>query len=190
MRRSKRSRLLIRLAEEFQTPIHVVHLSSAKALPILAGARKRGVPITVETCVHYLVVRRGRDSRWRDGVQMRAADPHAPPIARELWAALESGLIDLVATDHSPCPPAMKRREEGRWDLAWGGIASLGLALPVMWTAMQPARIQHGPGRSANRQMDGRRARASRRCLTAKKERWPSAPTPTSSSSIPTPPGP
>jgi allantoinase len=65
----------------------------------------------------------------------------APPIRlatnREaLWAALEEGLIDMVATDHSPCPPAMKRREEGRWDLAWGGIASLGLALPVMWTAL------------------------------------------------------
>ena len=54
----------------------------------------------------------------------------------QLWAALESGLIDLVATDHSPCPPEMKRREEGRWNLAWGGIASLGLALPVMNTAL------------------------------------------------------
>jgi len=46
-------------------------------------------------------------------------------------------LIDMVTTDHSPCPPAMKRRDEGRWDLAWGGIASLGLALPVMWTTME-----------------------------------------------------
>ena len=46
------------------------------------------------------------------------------------------GLIDMVTTDHSPCPPAMKRREEGRWDLAWGGIASLGLSLPAIWTAM------------------------------------------------------
>jgi allantoinase len=53
-----------------------------------------------------------------------------------LWAALEAGLIDMVTTDHSPCPPAMKRREEGRWDLAWGGIAGLGLALPLLWTAM------------------------------------------------------
>ena len=60
---------------------------------------------------------------------MRSADSRRGRIARRLWAALEAGLIDMVATDHSPCPPAMKRREEGRWDLAWGGIASLGLAL-------------------------------------------------------------
>jgi allantoinase len=65
-----------------------------------------------------------------------------PPIRgaanREaLWAALMSGVIDMVITDHSPCPPEMKRREEGRWDLAWGGIASLGLALPVLWTGMK-----------------------------------------------------
>ncbi len=54
-----------------------------------------------------------------------------------LWTALEAGLIDMVTTDHSPCPPEMKHRDEGRWDLAWGGIASLGLALPVMWTALE-----------------------------------------------------
>jgi allantoinase len=53
-----------------------------------------------------------------------------------LWTALENGLIDMAVTDHSPCPPAMKRRDEGRWDLAWGGIAGLGLALPVVWTSM------------------------------------------------------
>jgi allantoinase len=46
-------------------------------------------------------------------------------------------MIDMVVTDHSPCPPAMKHREEGRFDLAWGGIASLGLALPIMWTALR-----------------------------------------------------
>lgn len=66
---------------------------------------------------------------------MRAADS-GKANREELWAALKEGLIDLVATDHSPCPPAMKRREQRRWDLAWGGIASLGLALPVLWTAM------------------------------------------------------
>jgi allantoinase len=128
-------KLLIRLAREYQAPIHVVHLSSARALPILAEARGHGVPITVETCVHYLSF---SSKQIPDGATEYKC---APPIrdqanCEQLWAALESGLIDLVATDHSPCPPAMKRREEGRWDLAWGGIASLGLALPVMWTAM------------------------------------------------------
>lgn len=54
----------------------------------------------------------------------------------QLWAALTDGTIDMVTTDHSPCVPAMKRREEGRWNEAWGGIASLGLTLPVLWTGM------------------------------------------------------
>ena len=128
--------LLVRLVHEYRTPIHVVHLSSAKALPLLAEARSHGLPITVETCVHYLWF---ASEKIADGATEYKC---APPIrdaanCEQLWAALESGLIDLVATDHSPCPPAMKRREEGRWDLAWGGIASIGLALPVLWTAMR-----------------------------------------------------
>lgn len=137
--------LLIRLAEEFQTPIHIVHLATAQALPLLAEARGRGVPITVETCVQYLWF-------FAEGIPNGATEfKCAPPIRsaanREaLWAALEAGLIDLVATDHSPCPPAMKRREEGRWDLAWGGIASLGLALPVLWTAMERRGIDLDKG--------------------------------------------
>ena len=127
--------LLIRLAEEFQTPVHIVHLSSARALPLLAAARRRGVPVTVETCVQYLWF---AAEEIPDGAtEFKCAPPIRGRANREaLWAALEEGLIDLVATDHSPCPPQMKRREEGRWDRAWGGIASLGLALPVLWTAM------------------------------------------------------
>jgi allantoinase len=129
-------KLLIQLAQEYQTPIHVVHLSSAKALPILADARSHGVPITVETCVHYLAL---AAEQVLDGATEFKC---APPIrnqanCQQLWAALESGLIDMVTTDHSPCPRAMKRLEQGRWDLAWGGIAGLGLALPIMWTLMR-----------------------------------------------------
>jgi allantoinase len=131
--------LLIRLAEEFRTPIHIVHLSSAEALPFLAAARDRGVPVTVETCAHYL---------WFAGEEIPDGATEykcAPPIRgaanrERLWKALEDGRIDMVATDHSPCPPELKRRDAGRWDEAWGGIASLGLALPGMWTAM------HGRG--------------------------------------------
>jgi allantoinase len=137
-------RMLIRLAEEFQTPIHIVHLASAEALPLLAEARGRGVPITVETCAHYLWF---AAEEIPDGAtQFKCAPPIRGAANRAtLWSALESGLIDMVVTDHSPCPPAMKRRDEGRWDLAWGGIASLGLALPVMWTAIQ----RRGPNLSA-----------------------------------------
>ncbi len=127
--------LLIRLAEEFHTPIHIVHLSSAKALPLLADARKRGAPITVETCTQYLHF---CAEEIPDGAMEFKC---APPIrdranCEALWKALAEGVIDFVVTDHSPCPSAMKHREEGRWDLAWGGIASLGLALPVLWTGM------------------------------------------------------
>jgi allantoinase len=136
--------LLIGLAEEFQTPIHIVHLSSAQALPLLERARERGVPVTVETCAHYL---------WFDAAEIPDGATQykcAPPIRdarnREaLWNALNEGLIDLVITDHSPCPPEMKRREPkgeiARWDQAWGGIASLGLALPVLWTGMKQRGI-------------------------------------------------
>jgi allantoinase len=128
--------LLVRLAEEFATHIHIVHLSSANALPLLADARRRGVPVTVETCVQYLWF---AAEEIPDGAtEFKCAPPIRGKANREaLWAALEEGLIDMVATDHSPCPPPLKRREEGRWDLAWGGIASLGLALPVMWTAVE-----------------------------------------------------
>jgi allantoinase len=132
--------LLIRLAEEFKTPIHIVHLSSAKALPLLADARRRGVPLTVETCTQYLHFA-------AEDIPDRATEfKCAPPIrdranCEALWEALANGDIDFVVTDHSPCPPAMKRREEGRWDLAWGGIASLGLALPILWTGMKERGI-------------------------------------------------
>lgn len=128
--------LLIRLAEEFKTPIHVVHLASAEALPMLAEARGRGVPMTVETCSHYL---------WFEAERIADGATHtkcAPPIRdgenrERLWKALEDRLIDMVVTDHSPCPPEMKYLVEGRFDKAWGGIASLGLALPVLWTGMR-----------------------------------------------------
>lgn len=138
--------LLIQLAEEFASPIHIVHLSSAKALPMLAAARRgSGVPITVETCAQYLWF---AAEEIPDGAtEWKCAPPIRTAENREmLWRALESGLIDMVVTDHSPCPPAMKRPEEGRWDQAWGGIASLGLALPVLWTAMRKRGIGNSTG--------------------------------------------
>ncbi|HET6168636.1 MAG TPA: allantoinase AllB [Terracidiphilus sp.] len=127
--------LLVRLAEEFALPVHIVHLASAEALPMLSEARARGVPITVETCAHYLWF---AANEIPDGAtQYKCAPPIRSAENREqLWKALKDGLIDIIATDHSPCPPEMKYLIEGRWDKAWGGIASLGLALPVIWTGM------------------------------------------------------
>lgn len=127
--------LLIKLAEEYQTPIHVVHLASAKALPMLADARKRGIPITVETCTQYLWF--SADEIPDGSTEHKCAPPIRSAANREqLWQALVDGTIDFVTTDHSPCPPQMKHRDSRRFDEAWGGIASLGLALSVLWTGM------------------------------------------------------
>jgi allantoinase len=132
--------LLIRMAEEYRSPIHIVHLASARALPMLAEARARGVPITVETCTQYLHF---AAEEIPDGAtELKCSPPIREAANREaLWAALAEGLIDMATTDHSPCPPAMKRRDTGSWDQAWGGIASLGLALPVLWTGMRARGI-------------------------------------------------
>jgi allantoinase len=89
--------------------------------------------VTVETCPHYLHV---CSEDIPDGATLRKC---APPIRshenrEKLWQGLCEGVIDLVATDHSPCPPSMKQLESGSFKSAWGGIASLSVALPVMWT--------------------------------------------------------
>ncbi len=127
--------LLIRLAEEFRFPVHIVHLASSQVLPLLADARSRGIPVTVETCTQYLCF--AAEDIPDGATEFKCAPPIRSAENREaLWRALSSGLIDMVTTDHSPCLPVMKRREEGRWDRAWGGIASLGLALPVLWTGL------------------------------------------------------
>jgi allantoinase len=127
--------LLIQLCEEFATPIHIVHLSSAEALPMIAEARQRGIPITVETCPHYLSF--AAEDIADGATEFKCAPPIRDKENRDaLWRGLADGIIDLVATDHSPCPPEMKRRDTGGFDQAWGGIASLGLALPALWTGM------------------------------------------------------
>jgi allantoinase len=108
-----------------------VHLSTAEAIPLLEGARSEGLPISVETCPHYLYFN-------AESIPARATEfKCAPPIRgranqTQLWEALRRGTIDLVATDHSPCPPAMKERDFSK---SWGGIASLSVALPAIWTA-------------------------------------------------------
>jgi allantoinase len=99
----------------------------------LQAARAEGLPVTVETCPHYLHL---EAEAIADGAtQCKCAPPIRGNANRErLWQGLKDGVIDQVVTDHSPCPPAMKRTEEGNFQTAWGGIASLSMALPVMWT--------------------------------------------------------
>ena len=125
--------LMLNLCREFGFRLHIVHLATSKAIELLRAAREEGLPVTVETCPHYLAF---SAEEIPDGATLHKC---APPIrSREnrekLWAALREGVIDIVVTDHSPCPPAMKRLDEGNFQTAWGGIASLSAALPVMWT--------------------------------------------------------
>ena len=126
-------RLLLDLCREYEFRLHIVHLATAEALPMLRAARAKGLPVTVETCPHYLHL---AAERIPDGATLFKC---APPIRsgenrEKLWGGLREGIIDLVVTDHSPCPPVMKRLEEGDFRKAWGGIASLSVALPVMFT--------------------------------------------------------
>lgn len=148
--------LLVRLMERWPTPVHIVHLSSAESLDVVRAARARGLPLTVETCPHYLTF---AAEEIPDGAtEYKCAPPIRGADEREaLWTALADGEIDLVATDHSPCPPALKG-SDGDFFAAWGGIASLQLSLPAVWTGAQkrglaPARLVEwmcaGPARLA-----------------------------------------
>jgi allantoinase len=126
-------RLLLSLCREYRFRLHIVHLATSEGLSLLRAARAEGLPVTVETCPHYLHF---AAETIADGATLCKC---APPIrSREnrekLWQGLRDGVIDLVATDHSPCPPPMKMLRTGSFQTAWGGIASLSLALPVMWT--------------------------------------------------------
>ncbi len=125
--------LMIRLCRKYKFRLHIVHLATAQALPMLREAKAEGLPVTVETCPHYLHFR----SEWiPDGAtQFKCAPPiRSAANCDALWEGLRTGVIDMVVTDHSPCPPEMKKMDEGLFNTAWGGIASLSVALPVMWT--------------------------------------------------------
>jgi allantoinase len=126
-------RLMIQLCRQYSFRLHIVHLSTALALRELRAARAEGLPITVETCPHYLHF---AAEEIADGATLLKC---APPIRgrenrQQLWHGLRDGIIDMIVTDHSPCPPVMKQLDTGRFDLAWGGIAGLSLALAVIHT--------------------------------------------------------
>jgi allantoinase len=126
--------LMIRLCREFGTRVHIVHLSSADAVPALREARAAGLPITVETCPHYLSF--CAEEIPDGGTHFKCAPPIREKENRErLWSAVAERVIDFVATDHSPCPEEMKQVESGDFLRAWGGVASLGLSLSALWTA-------------------------------------------------------
>jgi allantoinase len=129
-------RLVTRLCRSTRARTHIVHHSAASALPLLREARAEGLPLSAETCPHYLHF---AAERIPDG-----ATPFkcAPPIREEanreeLWRALAEGTLELVASDHSPCSPNLKQQEAGDFVAAWGGISGLQLAPSVVWTEAQ-----------------------------------------------------
>lgn len=128
--------MMLLLCREYGFHLHIVHLATAHALNMLQAARREGLTVTVETCPHYLHLE-------AEGISDRATSCKcAPPVRshpnrEQLWQGLKNGIIDCIVTDHSPCPPAMKKRDEGSFRDAWGGIASLSVALPVVWTEAQ-----------------------------------------------------
>jgi allantoinase len=126
---------MIRLCREFGGRTHIVHLSNARALGLLRRAKRERLPISVETCPHYLYFS-SRDIH-RGATEFKCAPPIREKDNRKrLWNGLTKGTIDLVASDHSPSPPEMKCQDIGDFFRAWGGISSVQLSLSVMWTLM------------------------------------------------------
>lgn len=127
---------IIRLSAKHSCKIHIVHLSTAKALDLIQKAQQKGVKVTAETCPHYLTLSSESipdgDGRFKC----------CPPIRntcnqKALWQGLEKGIIDFIVSDHSPCTPALKRLEEQNLWQAWGGISSLQFGLSLIWNYLK-----------------------------------------------------
>jgi allantoinase len=157
--------LVTRMAEATGAHVHIVHVSSAASTRMIAAARRRGARISAETCPHYLYF--AADEVPDGATEYKCAPPIRGIDDRDgLWNALETGDLDMIVSDHSPCPPILKRRDVGDFFVAWGGIASLQLGLSVAWTVMRERRIPferlgdwmcHSPARLAG--LDGRKGR-------------------------------
>ncbi len=126
--------LVVETARRTGGRAHVVHLSASGAVPALRAAREEGVDVSVETCPHYLSL--DAESIPDGATELKCCPPIRGAANRDaLWRALEDGSIDFVVTDHSPSTVELKGLGNGDFARAWGGIASLQLGLPVVWTA-------------------------------------------------------
>lgn len=133
--------LLIELIRETGCRAHIVHLSAAEALPMIAQAKAEGLPLSVETCPHYLCLT--AEEIGAGQTQFKCAPPIRNAKNREaLWQGLHEGVIDFIVSDHSPCTPELKKFETGNFHDAWGGISSLQLALPNIWTEMKQRQLE------------------------------------------------
>jgi allantoinase len=132
--------MVIALARKHGTRVHIVHLSSATAIPLIEQAQRTGVKITAETCLHYLTF-------TSEEIPDRATWFKCAPPIREaanqaaLWDGLRRGVISMVVSDHSPCTPQLKLLEQGDFEKAWGGIASLQLGLSAFFTGCEQQKI-------------------------------------------------
>jgi len=125
---------LLTQAEQVDARLHILHLSSADALPAIAAAKKRGVQVTAETCPHYLTIT--ADEIPDGATQYKCCPPIRDEANRErLWQGLADGTIDMIVSDHSPSTVDLKRLDTGDFGQAWGGIAGLQITLPTIWTA-------------------------------------------------------
>jgi allantoinase len=148
----------VALAEETGCALHVVHVSSGRGVAAISRARARGVDVTCETCPHFLVL--DEDDAAALGAVAKCAPPLRPRAeADALWTQLAGGEIDLVASDHSPAPPALRAGED--MFAAWGGIAGAQLLLALVWSEGAAARgLRPARGRPAVRDRGGRALRA------------------------------
>ncbi|HEX4423273.1 MAG TPA: allantoinase AllB [Kofleriaceae bacterium] len=125
--------LIARLCRATRARTHIVHHSAASALDQLRAARAEGLPLTAETCPHYLHF--AAEAIPDGATPFKCAPPIRDAANRDLlWRALAEGVLELVASDHSPCSPGLKALEAGDFVAAWGGVSGLQLALPVVWT--------------------------------------------------------
>ncbi|MBE7169747.1 MAG: allantoinase AllB [Williamsia sp.] len=133
-------KLMIRLCEELGCRVHIVHLASSYSIERIRVAKEKGLPLTVETAQHYLYF---QAEEIADGqTSFKCAPPIRDGENKELlWKALQEGIIDFVATDHSPASPEMKALQTGNFLTAWGGISSIQFALPALWTAARTRNI-------------------------------------------------
>lgn len=125
--------LLLRVARKHKSRLHIVHVSSPETLRAIVNARRNGFAITSETCPHYLAF--ASEEVTDKSTLFKCAPPIRTRKDRDrLWTALRAGSFDLIASDHSPCPPDLKCLETGDFAQAWGGISSLQLSLSVVWS--------------------------------------------------------
>jgi allantoinase len=133
---NKAVELMISICRKYNCPVHIVHVSSAETLDTIQRAKQEGLPLTAETCPHYILFNAEEISNGETIYKC------APPIREkenneQLKQALKNLTLDFIATDHSPAPPSLKEIESGNFKKAWGGIAGLQFLLPASWTAIR-----------------------------------------------------